>query len=155
MGNMLKIKKFLEMNIIFNETKKYEGEYRENKYWNGFIFGKLQKKSYEIKLGKGKIKDDRLLVPVENTGQREGTEVVQLYVRALDDPDCPLKSLKGFSRITLAPGQKGTATIALPRETFERWDALTNTMRVMPGRYVVYYGTSSADRDLKTIKIDL
>ena len=40
-----------------NETKKYEGEYRENKYWNGFIFGKLQKKSYEIKLGKGKIKE--------------------------------------------------------------------------------------------------
>jgi len=108
-----------------------------------------------FKLGKGKVKDDTLRVPVENTGQREGTEVVQLYVRALDDPDGQLKSLKGFSRITLAPGQKGTATIALPRETFERWDALTNTMRVVPGRYVVYYGTSSADRDLKTIKIDL
>ena len=108
-----------------------------------------------FKIGKGKIKDDRLLVPVENTGQREGTEVVQLYVRALDDPDGPLKSLKGFSRITLAPGQKGTATIALPREAFERWDALTNTMRVVPGRYELMVGASSADKDQKKILVNI
>ena len=39
--------------------------------------------------------------------------------------------------------------IPLPRERFEGWDAKTNTMRVVPGKYELLVGTSSADKDLQ------
>ena len=84
-------------------------------------------------IGKAKLEGEQLMVPVKNTGKREGTEVVQLYVRSHDDEGGPLRSLKGFTRITLKPGEQGVATIPIPRETFERWDAETNTMRTVPG----------------------
>ena len=45
--------------------------------------------------------------------------------------------------------------IPLPREKFELWDSNTNTMRVMNGKYEVFIGTSSADRDLKKINVTI
>ena len=102
-------------------------------------------------IGRAKLEGEQLMVPVKNTGKREGTEVIQLYVRSHDDEGGPLQSLKGFTRITLKPGEQGVATIPIPRETFERWDAETNTMRIVPGRYTLYYGTSSAEKDLKAL----
>lgn len=102
-------------------------------------------------IGKAKVKNRQLLVPVKNTGERAGTEVVQLYVRSLDDPDGPIRSLKGFARITLQPGERQTVVLPLTDEVFERFDAATNTMRSLPGRYQLFYGTSSADAALQTI----
>ena len=46
-------------------------------------------------------------------------------------------------------------TIDLPRSSFEGWDAKTNTMRVVPGRYELMVGNSSADKDLKKIYLTL
>ena len=46
-------------------------------------------------------------------------------------------------------------TIALPRSSFETWDAQTNTMRIVPGQYELMVGSSSADKDLKTITTTL
>ena len=102
-------------------------------------------------IGKAKVKNRQLLVPVKNTGQRAGTEVVQLYVRSLDDPDGPIRSLKGFARVTLQPGERQTVVLPLTDEVFERFDAQTNTMRPMAGRYQLLYGSSSADQDLQSI----
>ena len=102
-------------------------------------------------LGKAKVKHGTLLVPVKNTGRREGTEVVQLYVRSLDDPNGPIRSLKGFARVTLRPGERQTVTIPLSQDVFERFDPQSNTMRPMPGRYQLLYGTSSDLKDLQTL----
>ena len=94
-------------------------------------------------------------VEVTNTGQRDGTEIVQVYIRNLQDPDGPLKSLRAFDRVTVKAGQTVTAKLALERKSFEFWDAETNTMRVKPGKYEILVGTSSKDKDLKKITVTL
>jgi len=94
-------------------------------------------------------------VPVRNTGKRAGTEVVQLYVRRTDDAQGPVRSLRGFARVTLKPGEEQTVSLPLSAATFECFDASTNTMRVLPGHYEVYYGTSSDAKDLKCIDVTL
>ena len=91
----------------------------------------------------------KLSVDVANTGKRDGTEVVQLYIRDLSDAEGPSKSLRGFQRVDVKAGQKATATIALTPKSFEFWDAESNTMRTKPGRYEILYGSSSQDKDLK------
>ena len=91
----------------------------------------------------------KLSVDVANTGKRDGTEVVQLYIRDLSDAEGPSKSLRGFQRVNVKAGQKATATIALTPKSFEFWDAESNTMRTKPGRYEILYGNSSQDKDLK------
>ena len=92
---------------------------------------------------------------LKNIGRREGTETVQVYLRRLDDTEGPLKTLRAYQRVTLKPGQSNTVSIDLPRERFETWDAATNTMRVLPGQYELMVGTSSADKDLQKVLIDL
>jgi beta-glucosidase len=88
-------------------------------------------------------------VDVANTGSRDGDEIVQVYIRDLQDVDGPLKSLRAFKRVAVKAGQTATATLPLTRESFEFWDAQTNTMRVKPGQYEVLVGNSSLDKDLK------
>ena len=95
----------------------------------------------------------KVSVPITNSGQRNGTEIVQLYIRNTADQDGPLKSLRGFQRVDVKAGQSATATIALTPESFEFWDAETNTMRTKPGTYEILYGNSSLDKDLKRLTI--
>ena len=88
---------------------------------------------------------------VKNTGARQGTEIVQLYIRNLQDPDGPLKSLRAFQRVDVKAGQAVNAQLTLDRKAFEFWDPETNTMRVKPGKYEILVGTSSLDKDLKKV----
>ena len=92
-----------------------------------------------------------LTIPVTNTGQRQGTETVQVYVKALDDPGAPIKALKGFQKLSLQPGQTATATIKLDGEAFEYYDEAIDELSTRAGRYQLLYGTSSRDSDLKAI----
>ena len=94
-------------------------------------------------------------VPVKNTGARQGAEVVQLYIRDLSDKEGPLKSLRGFKKVQLKPGEASTATIALDKKSFEFWDAETNTMRTKSGKYELLYGTSSTDKDLQKLTVEI
>ena len=80
---------------------------------------------------------------VENTGKRDGTEIVQVYIRNTADKEGPLKTLRAFKRVDVKAGQKVTDTIRLDRESFEGWDSETNTMRFVPGTYEIYVGNSS------------
>lgn len=97
----------------------------------------------------------KITVSVTNTGKRDGAETVQAYLRNLADTEGPIKTLRGFTRVELKAGETKTVTIDLPRTAFEWWDASTNTMRVMPGKYEVFVGTSSMDKDLKKLAINM
>ena len=90
---------------------------------------------------------------LKNTGKREGTEVVQVYVRRCDDVEGPLKTLKAFERVTLKPGETKTVDIKLDEEAFTLFDPTTNTMRAMPGKYELFVGSSSRPEELKKIEI--
>ena len=106
--------------------------------------GKLSAKSMKKN---GKV---TVTVPVTNTGKREGTETVQVYVKRLGDEGAPIKALKGFQKLSLNPGETKTATISLDGEAFEYYDEAIDELSVKPGQYKILYGTSSLDKDLKS-----
>ena len=108
-----------------------------------------------FKYGEAIFANDKVTVSVKNTGSREGTEIVQVYVRRPADTEGPVKTLRGYARVTLQPGEQQQVEISMPRERFEVWDAQTNTMRVLPGKYDVMVGASSADGDLQTLHVNL
>jgi beta-glucosidase len=110
------------------------------------------------KLSKTSIKADEsveLTIPVSNTGKRDGTEIVQVYVRKGNDADGPLKSLRGFQRVEVAAGKTGQAVIELPYKSFEFFDRSSGKMAVTPGEYEVWYGNSSDAKDLKLTMITI
>ena len=84
-----------------------------------------------------------------------GLETVQVYLRNMNDPNGPLKSLRAYQQVQLNPGEAKTLSIDLPRQSFEGWDEQTNTMRVIPGKYELMVGNSSADKDLKKILVTI
>ena len=113
---------------------------------------------YEVKGQKAEVGADgngKVTVEVANTGKMDGTEVVQLYIRNLQDPNGPLKSLRAFERVDVKAGQTSTVALSLNRKSFEFWDAETNTMRVKPGKYEILVGTSSVDQDLKRMEVEV
>ena len=99
--------------------------------------------------------NNKVRVEVKNTGKKDGTEVVQVYMRNLADTEGPLKTLRGYERVSLKAGESKTVEIDFPRERFEGWDTATNTMRVVPGKYELMVGSSSADKDLKKIQVNI
>ena len=113
---------------------------------------------YEVKGQKAEVGADgngKVTVEVANTGKMDGTEVVQLYIRNLQDPNGPLKSLRAFERVDVKAGQTSTVALSLNRKSFEFWNAETNTMRVKPGKYEILVGTSSVDQDLKRMEVEV
>ena len=96
-----------------------------------------------------------LTASVKNTGKRDGTEIVQVYVRNLADAEGPLKSLRAFERVEVKAGQTKTVTLTLDPKAFEFFDPETNTMRIKPGQYEVLCGTSSRDGDLKRFTLSV
>jgi beta-glucosidase len=84
-------------------------------------------------------------VDVENTGRREGDEVVQLYIRDVAASRVrPVKELKGFRRVTLQPGERRTLSFTLTRAELGFYDEQMRFV-VEPGVFRVMAGTSSAD----------
>ena len=112
-----------------------------------FAVGKAKISNLKTQISNPKV---TLTVPVTNTGKREGTETVQVYVKRLDDAGAPIKALKGFQKLSLKPGETKTASITLDGEAFEYYDEMAYELAVKPGRYQILYGTSSLDKDLQS-----
>ena len=96
-----------------------------------------------------------LNLSLKNTGQRDGDEVVQVYVRNLQDPDGPVKSLRAFKRVTIKAGATQSIKLNLPPTAFEFFDPQTNRMTVKPGTYELLYGGSSDDDTLKALTLTI
>lgn len=130
---------------------------RTYRYFTGeaaFPFGHgLSYTTFDFGAPKYDAKKGTLTVAVTNSGKRDGEEVVQVYIRNTADTEGPLKTLRAYKRVALKAGESSTVTIDLPRESFEGWDVKTNTMRVVPGKYEVMVGNSSAAQNLKTINV--
>ena len=112
-----------------------------------FAVGKAKISNLKTQISNPKV---TLTVPVTNTGKREGTETVQVYVKRLDDAGAPIKALKGFQKLSLKPGETKTASITLDGEAFEYYDEMAYELAAKPGRYQILYGTSSLDKDLQS-----
>jgi beta-glucosidase len=91
----------------------------------------------------------RVSVDVKNSGDRAGTETVQLYIHEVVAPvSTPVKQLRGFERVDLAPGETKTVTLTLTPEDLQLLDRDMH-WRVVPGGFEIMVGRSSADTPLK------
>lgn len=85
-------------------------------------------------------------VPVTNTGERPGSEVVQVYgAPPAGEVPRPPKELAGFAKLTLNPGETGIAVIELGERSFARWDPETHRWTVDPGQYQLVVAASATD----------
>ena len=135
----------------------YSMKNRTYRYYTGealFPFGYgLSYTTFEI--GKPVYKNNKVQVRVKNVGTIDGLETVQVYIRNTADKEGPQKTLRAYQQVSLKPGEARTLSIDLPRSSFEGWDANTNTMRVVPGKYDLMVGNSSADKDLQRIMVSI
>jgi beta-glucosidase len=84
-------------------------------------------------------------ISIKNTGKVEGTEVVQLYLRdVIASVTTPVKSLKGFKRISLKPGESGTVHFKLDNRELMLWNRQMKQV-VEPGEFKIMVGSSSED----------
>jgi beta-glucosidase len=104
-----------------------------------------------LKVSPASVNDDGKLATgytvtfdITNTGHHEGATVAQVYV---GDPSAkvkrPVKELKGFEKIRLAPGDSSHVSIALNQRSLAYWSDQKNGWQVDPGKFVVYVGDSS------------
>lgn len=92
---------------------------------------------------RGSKADIVVTVDVTNTGNKEGDEVAQLYVREdVSSVETPDRNLKGFSRIHLKPGETKTVTFHVPQEQLAIW-GLDSKWIVESGNYTVWAGGDS------------
>jgi beta-glucosidase len=92
-------------------------------------------------------------IPVSNKGKRDGIEIVQVYIKKVNDVEGPLITLKGFQRVNVKAGKTEIAKITLPSSSFEFYDWKQRKMAVTPGEYEILYGNSSDSKSLKVEKI--
>jgi beta-glucosidase len=108
----------------------------------------------KVRLEKSKIKpgeSTRVSVRVANTGQRAGVEVVQMYIRdRVSSVTRPVKELKGFQRISLAPGETRTVALEITPESLAFYD-LDMKYAVEPGEFEIMVGNSSREEDLQKV----
>ena len=103
----------------------------------------------------GRGESTRVTVTVANTGPCVGSEVVQMYIRdRVSSVTRPVKELKGFAKVFLAPGEAMTVSIEITPESLAFYDIDMNNI-VEPGEFAVMVGTSSRTEDLQTVILEV
>ncbi len=133
-----------------NRTYRYFTGIPQYAFGYGLSYTTFSVGKAKVKSQKGKAPKVTLTVPVKNTGKREGSETVQVYVKRLNDAGAPIKALKGFKKLSLKAGETQNAIVTLDGEAFEYYDEMKDELAVKPGKYQILYGTSSRDEDLKS-----
>jgi beta-glucosidase len=107
-----------------------------------------------LRLAKKRIRrgeTTRALVDLTNTGQRPGAEVVQMYIRdRISSVTRPVKELKGFQKVFLAPGETKAVSLDITPDLLAFYDLHMDYV-VEPGEFEIKVGNSSRDEDLQTV----
>ena len=112
-----------------------------------------------LKLSADRIRDTETLtvsVTVKNTGKRAGKAVVQLYVGDSEStPIRPVRELKGFSKVALAPGESREVSFVLDKRSFAYWNQAIHDWHVETGVFTIEVGSSSRDLTLRgTVEVE-
>ncbi len=103
----------------------------------------------------GRKDSTRVMVDVANTGSREGSEVVQLYIRDLvSSVTRPVKELKAFKKVWLKPGESTTVALDISPASLAFYDVNMKYV-VEPGDFEIMVGTSSREQDLKKLTLNV
>lgn len=113
--------------------------YSDFEYDPALVTGDVQQDAGEVEVA----------VSVRNAGTRAGDEIVQLYV-GCQEPGVErfVKELRGFERVSLAPGETAMVKFVLTPEDLAYYDDERASWRVQAGRHSAYVGSSSAASDL-------
>jgi len=114
--------------------------------------------SFELKNISCKVEGDYITAQVEvtNTGSRAGDEVVQLYIGKEDSAiDRPKRSLKGFKRVSLQPGETKTVTITTPVSKLEYYCEEESGWKLEKGKYQAYIGNCLSDDHLTKVEFEV
>ena len=137
-------------------TRRKTVEYREGLYI-GYRYFTTAEKAVRFPFGYGMsyttfaysdmaADEQGVSLTVTNTGSVAGTEIVQLYVaKKSSELFRPAKELKGFARVTLAPGEKQRITIMLDDKAFRFWNVKANRWEIEGGEYELLVGASVED----------
>ena len=137
-------------------TRRKTVEYREGLYI-GYRYFTTAEKAVRFPFGYGMsyttfaysdmaADEQGVSLTVTNTGSVAGTEIVQLYVaKKNSELFRPAKELKGFARVTLAPGEKQRITIMLDDKAFRFWNVQSNRWEIEGGEYELLVGASVED----------
>ncbi|HVX49141.1 MAG TPA: glycoside hydrolase family 3 C-terminal domain-containing protein, partial [Chitinophagaceae bacterium] len=87
----------------------------------------------------------RFSVNVQNTGNYDGDEVVQAYIKYPGGERMPLEELKGFKKIFVKKGGSGQVNISIPASELQKWDMAANSWKLYPGSYTLCIGNNSAN----------
>ena len=137
-------------------TRRKTVEYREGLYI-GYRYFTTAEKAVRFPFGYGMsyttfaysdmaADEQGVSLTVTNTGSVAGTEIVQLYVaKKNSELFRPARELKGFARVTLAPGEKQRITITLDDKAFRFWNVKSNRWEIEGGEYELLVGASVED----------
>ena len=137
-------------------TRRKTVEYREGLYI-GYRYFTTAEKTVRFPFGYGlsyttfaysdlAADEQGVSLTVTNTGSVAGTEIVQLYIaKKNSELFRPAKELKGFARVTLAPGEKQRITIMLDDKAFRFWNVKANRWEIEGGEYELLVGASVED----------
>ena len=137
-------------------TRRKTVEYREGLYI-GYRYFTTAEKAVRFPFGYGMsyttfaysdmaADEQGVSLTVTNTGSVAGTEIVQLYVAKKDSELFrPARELKGFARVTLAPGEKQRITITLDDKAFRFWNVKANRWEIEGGEYELLVGAGVED----------
>ena len=92
---------------------------------------------------------------ITNIGKMDGDEVAQIYIKNPNDPNGPLKALKGYKRVHVKAGDTEKVTIELQPKAFYSFNDNTQTFEVRPGKYQILYGGSSEDKALQSVALEI
>ena len=137
-------------------TRRKTVEYREGLYI-GYRYFTTAEKAVRFPFGYGMsyttfaysdmtADEQGVSLTVTNTGSVAGTEIVQLYISKKDGQIFrPARELKGFARVTLAPGEKQRITITLDDKAFRFWNVKADRWEIEGGAYALLVGASVED----------
>jgi beta-glucosidase len=146
-----------QLRMIYNhKPSAYFHKYADEKNTPLYPFGfglSYTKYSYgSPKLSSTTLKDiEEVIVTVEvtNSGNMDGEEIVQLYIRdKVSSATRPVKELKGYQRVALKVGETKTVSFTINAESLAFYD-INMTYCVEPGEFLIMTGSSSKDKDLK------
>jgi beta-glucosidase len=104
----------------------------------------------EIRVGES----TEVLVDVENTGQRAGEEVAQLYIhQRYGSASRPVRELKGFERVTLAPRQKRTVRFTLGKQELTYWSGAVKAWVQEPAVFDLWVGADATASLTTTLRV--
>lgn len=116
-----------------------------------FSYGKPQIKNTIIKTGENLS----ITIPITNTGEIGGEEVVQVYLKKENDSEGPIKTLRAFQRIFIPAGKTLPVTFKLTEKQLVWWNEATQSLSVIPGKFELAIGGSSDNKNLTNINFEI